>query len=123
MSSEDYISYVKTFLKKHECPLLNFMPLEEVFDATNMSVLVSWAFCLWHKDRFETKLVNRAYDKAFIAELIDCFGFCSDLEEAQRFLNAEQTPEEQVNMAKLLQIAINNMLTLWKMCCSTINVI
>ncbi|ERL88213.1 hypothetical protein D910_05601 [Dendroctonus ponderosae] len=114
MATDDSISYVVNFLKNHEYPLLNSIPLEEVFAAANVSFLVSWAFCLWHKDRFEAMLDNREEDKAFIAELIHCYGFCSDVEEAQQFLSAEQTPEEQIfliyRMFKIMEPTIRTRL-------------
>lgn len=108
MDDPDVISYMTSFLKYYNYPLVHSLTVEEiskVFHISNRCFLISWILKLMDEDTYSPILDEKENDKAFLGNLLYSHGFCSD-KEKMGFFNGELNISDHVKRIYFVYIKI-----------------
>ncbi|XP_066159336.1 uncharacterized protein [Euwallacea fornicatus] len=102
MDVEDLVSFMMSFVQKHNCPLVHGICSEDsyaIFNVNNRWFLMSWALNLLNAQYFEPLLKNQdESSKLLIADVLSCYGFCNK-EDGWLFMNGKLLPEKEIYIA------------------------
>ncbi|XP_066257509.1 putative leucine-rich repeat-containing protein DDB_G0290503 [Euwallacea similis] len=102
MDVEDLVSFMMTFVQKHNCPLVHDICSEDsyaIFNVNNRWFLMSWALNLLNEQYFEPLIKSQdESNKLLIADVLSCYGFCNK-EDGLLFMSGKLLPEKEIYIA------------------------